>query len=330
MKNNHLKLFISFSLGAHLFFLSAGMVLFPDLRIDRFQIPFLEVSIIPLTVEEEKPTNPAKGKKELRSSELKARDEENKAFETANKREMERKPDSLLAKQEEGNVSEKEKKELLPPVKEIKPEPVASPPIQSEVKVQVTLLEEPKPLPAETKKRDSEVQKNNSAVQKNGEPVSVPPVEGGGKAVSDSGPKRLSVTPSGQEAEENQGERALIVLPARSAVPDDSSLRPQVGTKGFSAPQGEVVFVQPRYVENPKPSYPQEARRRGVEGEVRLRVEVLSDGRVGQAEVRDSSGHEILDRAALTTVKQWRFIPAKKGGDPIPVWVNIPIKFQLR
>ena len=61
-----------------------------------------------------------------------------------------------------------------------------------------------------------------------------------------------------------------------------------------------------------------------------LRVEVLPNGRVGQIEVKNSSGYELLDRSALTAVKQWRFIPAKKGDTPIPLWVNIPVKFQLQ
>jgi outer membrane biosynthesis protein TonB len=29
-------------------------------------------------------------------------------------------------------------------------------------------------------------------------------------------------------------------------------------------------------------------------------------------------------------VRQWKFVPAKKGETPIPLWVNIPIKFQLQ
>jgi len=88
--------------------------------------------------------------------------------------------------------------------------------------------------------------------------------------------------------------------------------------------------ARPKYAENPKPIYPQEAKEKGHEGEVILRVEVLSNGRVGQIEVRRSSGYESLDRSALTTVKQWRFIPAKKSDIAIPLWVNIPIKFQLQ
>jgi protein TonB len=88
--------------------------------------------------------------------------------------------------------------------------------------------------------------------------------------------------------------------------------------------------ARPRYAQNPKPTYPQEAREKGYEGEVILRVEVLPNGRVGQIEVRNSSGYELLDRSALAAVKQWKFVPARKGETPIPLWVSIPIKFQLQ
>ena len=88
--------------------------------------------------------------------------------------------------------------------------------------------------------------------------------------------------------------------------------------------------ARPRYAENPKPVYPQEAKEKGYEGEVVLRVEVLINGRVGQIEIKKSSGHELLDHSALTAVKQWRFIPAKKGDVAIPLRVNIPVKFQLQ
>lgn len=87
---------------------------------------------------------------------------------------------------------------------------------------------------------------------------------------------------------------------------------------------------RPSYAENPKPTYPQEAREKGHQGEVVLRVEVLVNGQVGQIEIKKSSGYELLDHSAITTVKQWRFIPAKKGEVSVPLWVNIPIKFQLR
>jgi TonB family protein len=93
---------------------------------------------------------------------------------------------------------------------------------------------------------------------------------------------------------------------------------------------GQSGVSSPGYAENPKPVYPQEARNKGYQGDVLLKVEVLSNGRVGEIEVEKSSGYEMLDQSALTTVKKWRFIPARKGGTAIPCWVTIPFKFQLR
>jgi TonB family protein len=98
------------------------------------------------------------------------------------------------------------------------------------------------------------------------------------------------------------------------------------GLKGF----GRSGVSSPRYVENPKPEYPLEARQQGCHGKVLLRVEVLTNGRVGKVEMEKSSGYEALDRSALEAMKTWRFIPAKRGKVPIRSWVNILITFQLR
>jgi TonB family protein len=131
-------------------------------------------------------------------------------------------------------------------------------------------------------------------------------------------------------------ENLTIAMPQSKVSRENpqSNLNPIEKTKNVAKLQPlldkEIPFVQPKYGENPKPLYPQEARKKGYEGEVVLRVEVLSDGRVGQIEVKSSSGYETLDRSAITAVKQWKFIPAKKGESAISYWVNIPIKFQLQ
>jgi TonB family protein len=108
------------------------------------------------------------------------------------------------------------------------------------------------------------------------------------------------------------------------------------GGSGSGLGEGEEGFgwglsgvSSPRYAQNPKPVYPQEAREKGYQGKVLLRVEVLTNGRVGQVALKKSSGCEALDRSALAAVKEWRFIPARKGKVAVPVWVVIPIKFQL-
>jgi protein TonB len=83
------------------------------------------------------------------------------------------------------------------------------------------------------------------------------------------------------------------------------------------------------YLHNPKPEYPAVAKYRHWEGRVVLRVRVLADGSCGQAAVQQSSGHEVLDASALEAVREWRFVPAKRNGQPVESWVNVPINFNL-
>jgi len=94
--------------------------------------------------------------------------------------------------------------------------------------------------------------------------------------------------------------------------------------------RGDSTLAIPRQEGNPKPPYPHLARRRGYEGTVRLQVEVLASGRVGRIWVKESSGYEILDRSALKTVKDWRFIPARFGNIPVKSTVIVPVTFKLK
>ena len=71
------------------------------------------------------------------------------------------------------------------------------------------------------------------------------------------------------------------------------------------------------------------AKRRQWEGRVGLKVQVLANGSAGAVSVETTSGHEILDQAALEAVRKWRFVPAKRGGQPIDSWVKVPINFNL-
>jgi len=96
--------------------------------------------------------------------------------------------------------------------------------------------------------------------------------------------------------------------------------------------RGEPVLREsrPLYRENPAPPYPSVARRRGYEGTVLLEVLVDEEGRVADLQVADSSGHAVLDRVAVHSVRRWRFEPATRGDEKVPMWVRVPIRFQLR
>lgn len=84
------------------------------------------------------------------------------------------------------------------------------------------------------------------------------------------------------------------------------------------------------YLNNPPPGYPMMARRNGLQGRVVLNVEVLANGSSGQITIQSSSGYAMLDNAALQTVKNWRFVPARHGGQVVDKWFMIPIQFSLK
>jgi protein TonB len=84
------------------------------------------------------------------------------------------------------------------------------------------------------------------------------------------------------------------------------------------------------YLNNPAPQYPGLSRRLGEEGRVMLRVFVDERGLPARVEMRSSSGHERLDHVALETVKQWKFVPARRGDQAVSGWVIVPISFSLR
>jgi len=96
----------------------------------------------------------------------------------------------------------------------------------------------------------------------------------------------------------------------------------------------EVPFIAPRfdaaYLNNPSPDYPPLSRRLGEQGRVLVRVFVDSSGAPAQVELRESSGHSRLDDAATAAVRRWRFVPARRGTEPVGAWVLVPISFNLR
>ena len=69
--------------------------------------------------------------------------------------------------------------------------------------------------------------------------------------------------------------------------------------------------------------------RRREEGEVILRVLVDVNGDPTQIEVEKSSRSRLLDRAAIDAVRNWKFNPGLKNGQPVAGWVLVPISFKL-
>ena len=99
------------------------------------------------------------------------------------------------------------------------------------------------------------------------------------------------------------------------------------------APPAAEPVVQARfdadYLRNPAPPYPPLSRRMGEEGKVILRVSVTAQGSADSVEIKASSGSLRLDEAAQKTVRNWKFIPAKRGNEAIQSFVLVPIIFKL-
>jgi protein TonB len=75
--------------------------------------------------------------------------------------------------------------------------------------------------------------------------------------------------------------------------------------------------------------YPELARRAGIQGKVYVRVLVGTDGKPKRYIV-EHSDNELLTEAAVKAVMSSTFTPAIQNGQPIAVWVSIPIDFRLR
>lgn len=114
---------------------------------------------------------------------------------------------------------------------------------------------------------------------------------------------------------------------------DKKKLKQQNVKKGKSIQAKATTFIKadsrPYTLVNPKPIYPLAARRRGMQGVVLLGVFVNMKGYVAKVNILKTSGYKILDTAAVNSVENWRFIPAKNGEDAIESRVEVPIKFIL-
>lgn len=103
---------------------------------------------------------------------------------------------------------------------------------------------------------------------------------------------------------------------------------------GERVPEPETPQVVPPRVDasrldNPAPPYPAVSRQLREQGRVLLDVYILPDGSVGEIRLRESCGYPRLDRSALEAVRHWRYLPARRGTEPIPYWYVQPILFSL-
>jgi len=117
----------------------------------------------------------------------------------------------------------------------------------------------------------------------------------------------------------------------------DATVSVPLPTRRIAAPSfgGKLVHEldevdrQPRLVKRLPPLYPFEAKRKKIQGKVIIKVIVNKEGKATEPVVLESHPKGVFEAAALRAVKRWRFRPATKGGNPVDVYVVLPILFEL-
>ncbi|WP_203072066.1 energy transducer TonB [Falsiroseomonas ponticola] len=109
-------------------------------------------------------------------------------------------------------------------------------------------------------------------------------------------------------------------LPARAPAAEAPSVAP-----------GPPLITAPRFRRPPSPpAYPARAIELDLAGTVVVRALLDPSGDPTETLVLRSSGHAILDSAALAAVRRWAFEPASRDGQRIAAWVEVPVHFRLR
>ncbi len=84
---------------------------------------------------------------------------------------------------------------------------------------------------------------------------------------------------------------------------------------------------KPRVVYQPAPLYPPELARKSMQGTVYVLFVVDKTGRTRDLVVQKST-HPAFNEPALKAVKQWKFEPGKRKGQPVQFRMRVPITFQ--
>lgn len=122
--------------------------------------------------------------------------------------------------------------------------------------------------------------------------------------------------------------------PSTREASDEVAPQPTMSRAAAPATQGaEVPSTNATYevgsTKNPRPPYPAAAFAARIEGRVIVKVHVMADGKPAEVQLLQTSGSAQLDKSALDTLAKWELQPARKNGEAIEQWIEIPIHFRV-
>lgn len=116
---------------------------------------------------------------------------------------------------------------------------------------------------------------------------------------------------------------------APGASTEVAAAAPVIPEPSIPEPPAPVHLTAPTFRHRPAPTYPAQAQRDEIEGTVRLKLLIGADGRVAEVSLLRSSGHRLLDQAALSAARAWVLEPAHQNGTPTPAWAEVEVPFRL-
>lgn len=120
------------------------------------------------------------------------------------------------------------------------------------------------------------------------------------------------------------------VVPARKSDVRPDTVPEPVSARPTFTPYEERPVLRDReeFARTLQQHYPASLKEQGIEGTTVLWVFIDEAGEVGRTMVTQSSGHALLDEAAMQAMQTARFTPARNREQPVSVWIMLPITFQ--
>ena len=117
-------------------------------------------------------------------------------------------------------------------------------------------------------------------------------------------------------------------------IPEQGPATPIDGTQGGD-PYFTPMTVRPEITNRGEVQaalireYPSNLRDAGIGGTVVVWFYITETGQVQDGRISRSSGQQDFDQAALRVASVFRFTPATNRREPVAVWIEVPITFQV-
>jgi len=119
---------------------------------------------------------------------------------------------------------------------------------------------------------------------------------------------------------------SLQGLTAQTAAPVAPTAPAATPAAAPSAPSNDSEVIPLNQV---LPVYPDSARRRGIEGYVKLAFTITADGKVENVRVIEASPENVFNREARRAAVRWRFAPRREGGQLVEREAVKTLQFRL-